>query len=248
MLFAAETRPPADPRPAYRPQRASVPPGARVEFASALIGIALAFAVMGMFIGLAGTFLAGVLHHSSLALAGAAIGLVFAAGVAVTVATSRWKPRAVLGASVVLIIAGLAVLVVSAWLPTPSLALFLVGGAVIGAGGSTMFKGSLAVIVGISPRSRLAESLAAFFLSGYTGISIPVIALGIALQKVDTRDALLGFSIVIALGIIAAAPFLLAYKSGNDAVVAARPDSPNIRVAADSRGLDAEASEPRVAQ
>ena len=136
---------------------------------------------MGMFIGLAGTFLTGVLHHKSLALAGTAIGLVFAAGVAVTVATAAWKPRAVLAASVPLIIAGLALLVVSAWLNKPSLALFLCAGAVIGAGGSTMFKGSLAVIVGISPPSRLAESLAAFFHSGYTGISVPVIALGIAL-------------------------------------------------------------------
>jgi MFS family permease len=210
ILLAAETRPRLDPRPRYRPQRAAVPPEARSEFAAALIGVALAFAVMGMVIGLAGTFLTGVLHHTSTALAGAAIGLVFAAGVAVTTATAAWKTRSVLAASTVLIIIGLALLVVSAWLPHPSLALFLVAAAFIGAGGSTMFKGSLAVIVAISPRSRLAESLAAFFLSGYTGISVPVIAVGIALQKFDTRDALLGFAIVIALGILAAAPFLLA--------------------------------------
>lgn len=214
IYFAAETRPRLEPRPPYRPQRASVPPESRSEFVSALVGIALAFAVMGMFIGLAGTFLTGVLHHTSLALAGAAIGLVFAAGVAVTVATAAWKSRAVLAASIMLIIAGLALLVVSAWLPRPSLALFLCGGAVIGAGGAAMFKGSLAVIVEISPGSRLAESLAAFFLSGYTGISVPVIALGLALQHVDTRDALLGFAIVIALGILAAAPSLLADGRG----------------------------------
>lgn len=82
IYFAAETRPRLEPRPPYRPQRASVPPESRSEFVSALVGIALAFAVMGMFIGLAGTFLTGVLHHTSLALAGTAIGLVFAAGVA----------------------------------------------------------------------------------------------------------------------------------------------------------------------
>ena len=47
IFFAAETRPKLEPRPAYRPQRASVPPEARAEFVSALVGIALAFAVMG---------------------------------------------------------------------------------------------------------------------------------------------------------------------------------------------------------
>ena len=212
LLLAAETRPRLNPRPAYRPQRASVPPHARAEFATALIGIALAFAVMGMFIGLAGTFLIVVLHHTSLALAGAAICLVFAAGVLVTTVISRWTPRAVLAGSVALMVAGLAVLVVSAWLSTPSLALFLVGGALIGAGGSAMFKGTLTVVIGISPPAKLAESLAAFFLAAYSGISVPVIALGIALQHVSTRDALLGFAIVIAVGILAATPSLLTYK------------------------------------
>jgi hypothetical protein len=165
-----------------------------------------------MFIGLAGTFLTGVLHHGSLALAGAAIGLVFAAGVAVTLVVGRWTSRAVLATGVALNIAGLAVLVVSAWLPTPSLGLFLLGGALLGAGGSAVFKGSLGVVVSVSPPDRLAESLAAFFLSGYTGISVPVIALGIALQQLDTRDALLGFSVVIALGLLAATPFLVGYR------------------------------------
>jgi MFS family permease len=215
IFLAAETRQRLVPRPAYRPQRASVPPRARAEFITALTGIALAFAVMGMFIGLAGTFLATVLHHGSLALAGAAIGLLFAAGVAVTTAISTWRPRAVLAASVALMIAGLGVLVVSAWLPQPSLVLFLVAGALIGAGGSTMFKGTLAVVIGLSPPARLAESLAAFFLAAYSGISVPVIALGIALQHASTRAALLGFAIVIAAGILAASPFLLTRQAGS---------------------------------
>ncbi|RNI22247.1 MFS transporter [Flexivirga caeni] len=215
LIFSAETRPRLDPRPPYRPQRAAVPPHARSEFIAALVGIGLAFAVLGMFIGLAGTFLLVVLHHTSLALAGAAIGLVFAAGIVLTTAINRWTPRAVLTISVLLMILGLTILVTSAWLPTPSLTLFLIGGAVIGAGGSATFKGSLTVVIGISPPAKLAESLAAFFLSGYIGISIPVIGLGIALQHVTTRDALLGFAIIIAAGILAATPFLLTYRPKN---------------------------------
>lgn len=209
---AAETRPRLRPLPAYRPQRASVPPHARPEFVSALVGVGLAFAVMGMLIGLAGTFLVTVLHQDSLALAGAAVFLVFAAGVAVTMVMSARTARAVLAVSVALTIAGLAVLVTSAWLPAPSLALFLTGAAVVGAGGSAMFKGSLAVVIGVSPAGRLAESLAAFYLSAYAGISVPVIGLGIALQYASPRATLLGFAIVIAAGVATAAPFLLAYR------------------------------------
>lgn len=237
LYFCAETRPRPETMPPYRPQRAAVPAHARAAFASALLGIALAFAVMGMFIGLAGTFLTGVLHHSSLALAGAAIGLVFAAGVAVTLVVGRWTSRAVLATGVALIIAGLAVLVVSAWLPTPSLGLFLLGGALLGAGGSAVFKGSLALVVSVSPPDHLAESLAAFFLSGYTGISVPVIALGIALQQLDTRDALLGFSAVIALGLLAATPFLLGYRgrASNPAELESEPAGAAAATAATSR-------------
>jgi hypothetical protein len=209
---AAETRPRLSPLPAYRPQRASAPPHARSEFISALVGVGLAFAVMGMLIGLAGTFLTGVLHQDSLALAGAAVFLVFAAGVAVTVMMSTRTARAVLAVGVALTTAGLAVLVTSAWLPVSSLVLFLIGTAVVGAGGSAMFKGSLAVVIGVSQAGRLAESLAAFYLSAYAGISVPVIGLGIALQYTSPRATLLGFAIVIAAGIVAAAPFLLACR------------------------------------
>lgn len=60
--------------------------------------------------------------------------------------------------------------------------------------------------------NQLAETLAAFFLSAYSGISIPVIALGVALQHINTHDALLDFAIVIVVGILAAAPSLLAHR------------------------------------
>jgi hypothetical protein len=40
-----------------------------------------------------------------------------------------------------------------------------------------------------------------------------VIALGVALQFVSARDTLTGFAVVIAVGALAAAPSLLAYRS-----------------------------------
>lgn len=75
------TMKPAD-RPRYHPQRISAPAKGRVSFIAALIAAFIAFAGMALFHSLAPTFLAGPLHHPSLALAGAAAFIAFAAAAA----------------------------------------------------------------------------------------------------------------------------------------------------------------------
>jgi MFS family permease len=118
--------------------------------------------------------------------------------------THSWPVRRLLITGVALDILGLAVVVVAAWLPAPSLALFLAGGGVVGAGAAAMFKGTLGSVVAISPPEQLGEALAGFFLSGYVGLSLPAIAVGIALQSVSARDTLLAFAIVVSAGTLAA--------------------------------------------
>lgn len=206
---APETRPRPDILPAYRPQRVSVPGHARGRFFAALLGSVLVLASFGLFVGLAGTFLAGDLHRPSLALSGGTVFLVFAVGVVVTVVAGSWPVRRLLGTGIALMVAGLAVLVAAAWLPAPRLALFLVGGAIVGAGGAAGFKGTLGVVAEVSGPDTLAEALAVYFLAGYLGLSVPVIGLGLALRFVSTRAALLGFAVVIAVALLAATPVLL---------------------------------------
>ena len=63
VVLAPEGHPPVHPRPRYRPQRLSVPPQARRPFTAAAAGVGLCFAVLGLYAGLAGMFLAGPLHH-----------------------------------------------------------------------------------------------------------------------------------------------------------------------------------------
>lgn len=108
-------------------------------------------------------------------------------------------------------IIGLALVVVAAWLPTPSLALFLTSGGVIGAAAATLFKGTLGsvITITISPADKLGERLAGFFLSGYVGLSLPVIAVGIALQSLSPRATLLAFAIALSAGNLAASRLLL---------------------------------------
>jgi MFS family permease len=197
------------PRPPYRIQRLSVPPEARVPFAVAAVGAFLAFGVLGLFTALASTFLVGTLHQTSHALAGLALFAMFAGGVGVQIATLTWAVRRVLGAGIALILLGLTVTVVAVWLPTPSLALLLVGGAVSGAGAGAVFKGTVGTVIEISTAATRAEALAGLFLVGYLGLSVPVLGAGVALQYVSARDTLLGFALLVGTGIIAAAPRLL---------------------------------------
>ncbi|WP_196807204.1 MFS transporter [Candidatus Solirubrobacter pratensis] len=209
VLLVPETREAPVPRPPYRTQRVSVPPAARSTFLAAAAAAFLGFAALGMFSGLAGTLLAGTLGYSSRALAGTTIFIVFGAGVALQLATPGWPPRRNLAVGMTTVVAGLAVVVLAVWLPRPDLGLFIAGGALTGAGGGAMFKGALATVAAIAAPERRAEALAGFFLAGYVGLSIPVIALGVALQELSAKATLLGFAAIVAAGIAAASRPLL---------------------------------------
>lgn len=206
---APDGRPPLQPRPTYRPQRLKAPERARGQFIAATIGASLAFAVFGLFAGLAGTFLAGPLHHPSAALAGFAIFLTFGAGVVVQTTTISWPAHRLLAAGIAPIILGLCVLVYSAWTSPPSLTLFLIGGAVAGAGGGAIFRGSLSVVLSTSTADDRAGAVATFFIAGYAGLSLPVLGAGIALQHLSPRVTLLIFGVAVGLGILAATPVLV---------------------------------------
>jgi MFS family permease len=209
VALSPEGHPPARPRPRYRPQRLAAPADARRQFTAALAGVFLSFAVFGLFAGLAGRFLAGPLHHPSPALCGLTIFLTFGAGVVVQTTTLRWPAHRLTAAGIAPMIAGLAILVASAWTSPASLALFLLGGVVAGAGGGAIFRGTLTVVIQTSGADNRAGALATFFAVGYAGLSIPVVGLGLALEHLSPRVTLLIFGTAVGLGILAAAPILV---------------------------------------
>ncbi|HWI75365.1 MAG TPA: MFS transporter [Baekduia sp.] len=208
VALAPETRDRPDPFPAYRVQRVSVPQDARGAFMAAAAGAFIAFGALGLFTGLAATFLVGTLHHTSHALAGITVFVLFAGGVLLQVGLASASPRRILAIGGAAMIAGLALTALAVWLPAPSLALFLAGGALTGAGGGTVFKGTVGTVISITPPATRAEALAGLFLAGYVGLSLPVVGAGIALQFASARDTLLGFAVVEVVAILAAAPRL----------------------------------------
>jgi MFS family permease len=207
VALAPEGREPLPPRPRYRPQRLKTPAHGRGRFGAAVAGIFLGFAAGGLFAGLAGTFLAGTLHHPSPALAGLANLLAFGSAVAVQVASLRWPVRGQLVAGIAGMGIGLTVLVASTW--TASLPLFLLGGVLVGGGNGAIFRASLGVVIATSAPADRAGALATFFVAGYAGVSLPVLGIGIALQYVSPQVALLGFAVAVGAGLLAAARPLL---------------------------------------
>jgi MFS family permease len=206
VALSPETREGPKPRPRYRPQRVSVPHDERSTFVAAALSAFMAFATLGLFTGLASLFLAITLHHPSLALAGAVLGAVYASAVAAQILTAAWPVTREFEAGMTAMVTGLGLTVQAVWLRPPSLALFIAAGAVIGAGGGTIFRGAVGTVMSVAPPDRIAESLAGMFVAAFVGLSLPVVGVGITLSRhVSPKDTILGFAIAVSAGIAASA-------------------------------------------
>ncbi len=195
LTLVPETVTPPRPRPRYRPQRVSVPARHRQAFYAASAAAAAEFALFGLFTSLAPGFIAGTLHDTSHALAGAATFAVFGAAALAQIAASRLALRSQLAFGLLALVFGLTVITVAFWLA--SLVLLLAGGIVAGSGAGAAFKGSVTTVLGIARPQARGEALAGLFLAGYAGLAVPVVALGLATQLLSGRVAVLGFAVLL---------------------------------------------------
>jgi hypothetical protein len=200
LRAAPETGTPAAGAPATEQKAAG--PGRKVRLpVPAAAGTLAAFSANGLFAGLSGLFLATTLHHPSHALSGAALFLLFACGVLsqlVTLPASR-----VLALGTVSMLAGLVLLVVSVRLSTPNLAMFLIAGALIGAGSGAVFKGTTGIVLEKSPPESRVAMTSDLLIALYVGLSVPVIGAGVALDLgASAPSTVLGFAILVGLGVV----------------------------------------------
>jgi MFS family permease len=169
-----------------------------------------AFSANGLFAGLSGLFLATTLHQPSHALSGVALFLVFASGVVSQLATTRLQASRVLTLGTISMLAGLVLLVVSVRLSAPSLALFLIAGALIGAGSGAVFKGTSGIVLEASPPESRVAMTSDLLIALYVGLSVPVIGAGVALDLgASAPNTVLGFAILVGLGVAASGWVLL---------------------------------------
>ena len=198
--LSPETADLPDPRPAWRPQRVAIPAHARPTFFAAAAAGGAAFAVYGVFNSLMPGFLAGTMHDSSYAVAGAVAFAAFAAGSLAQIAMGAGGVAATLRLSVPMVFVGLALF--AAGMRLPSLPVFVVGGVITGAGAGLVVRGSLVAAAGTAPPESRAEVLAGYFLGAYVGLSVPVIALALATEYVAAKDVMLVF-VALAITVIA---------------------------------------------
>ena len=189
----------AEPRPPYRPQRIAVPANARSLFYAATLAGLSAFAVFGVFNSLVPSFLAGTLHEHSHAVAGAVTFAAFGGGTVAQILGGNIPALVLLRRSVPMIALGLAL--AAGGMSSDSLGLFVIGGVITGAGGGTVFKGSLAVVASTAPSGSRAEVLAGFFFGAYMGLSVPIVGLGIATEYIPARNGMLVFAALAVLAI-----------------------------------------------
>jgi MFS family permease len=180
-----------------------------------------AFSANGLFAGLSGLFLAVTFHHPSHALAGLTLFIVFSAGVVSQLATTRLRASLVLALGTVSMLVGLVLLVTAVRLSSPSLALFLIGGAFIGAGAGAVFKGTTGIVLeAAAPEDRLAMT-SQLLIALFVGLSIPVIGAGVALdQGASAPNTVLGFAILVGLGVAGAGWGLLVRRPKSSPQVA----------------------------
>jgi MFS family permease len=172
-----------------RLQRLGVPEEVMGVFVRASLAGVAAFAVSGVFSSVAPEFLAVGLHRHSPALAGLLVFVLFlfsVAGQGLVV----YVPNP-LAAGCGLLVAGVALLAVS--LATDSVAALFASAAVAGLGQGIVVSAGLAAIAERAPAARRGETVSSFFVVLYLGLSLPVIAAGVAIHFTSLEAAGIGF-------------------------------------------------------
>ncbi|WP_345800005.1 MFS transporter [Microbacterium sp. AZCO] len=192
---------PASP-PAYRPQRIALPSASRSAFAAAGIGAAASFALFALFTSLAPTFLHERFRVTDHLADGAAVFAVFGAAALAQLVLARVAQRVQLTIAIACFALGLASIALGA--VVPSLALFLIGGIVAGAGAGIMFRSGIATAATVAEPDRRGETLALLFLIAYVGLVVPVLIVGVSLAFVPETTVLLVFSALVLVATIGA--------------------------------------------
>jgi MFS family permease len=179
----------------YRPQRISAPGGDRAGYLVAAVTAFTSFAVFGLFTSLSPGFLAGTLHEPSRLLAGTVTFVVFGVAALAQTATNRVGPGLRLGVGLAVQAAGMIVL--AAGMREASLAAFLAGGALAGAGAGMLFKSAIGTVAAMATDAARGEALAGLFLIAYVGIIVPTVGLGVATRYTSASTAMLWFTGVL---------------------------------------------------
>ncbi len=207
LLKLSETVRERRPLGTVRPQRPSLPPRVRAVFGPAAAASFAGFALFGVFTSVSPAFLAQSLDVHDHAVSGLVVALAFFASTAGQLAVGRVGVRRSLPLGCAGLLAGLALL--AGALRWDLLALVVPSAVVGGVGQGLAFRGALSAVAAASEADRRAAVISALFVVAYTGISVPVIGVGLLAEPLGLEGAGLVFIACMALLVSAAGAYLL---------------------------------------
>lgn len=141
------------------------------------------------------------------AVSGLIVALAFFASTAGQLAVGRIGVARSLPLGCAGLLAGLALLAGALWWDL--LALVVASAVVGGVGQGLAFRGALSAVAAASPPDRRAAVISMLFVVAYTGISLPVIGVGLLVGPIGLEGAGLVFIACMAVLVVAAAGYLL---------------------------------------
>lgn len=190
---------------AYRPLQVSAGDGDRAGYVAATASGFASLTVFGLFTSLAPSFVGGTLHYSSHMLAGFVVFVVFGAAAAAPPLAGMVSDRIRQGVGLLGQAAGVVVLTIG--MHVDSLAIFLLGGIVAGAGAAVSFKSAIGAIASMARPTKRSEALAGLYLVSFLGLAVPAVGLGLATRYTTAIIAMTYFTgalivLLVAVGVL----------------------------------------------
>jgi MFS family permease len=207
LLRLPETVRERRPLTAVRPRKPGLPPRVRAVFGPAAAASFVGFALFGVFTSVSPSFLAHSLDVHNHALSGLVVALTFFASTGGQLAVGRVGVARSLPLGCAALLAGLALL--AGALHWDLLSLVVLSALVGGAGQGLSFRGALSAVARVSEEDERAAVISALFVVAYTGISVPVIGVGLLVGPIGLEGAGLVFMACMALLVTTAGLYLL---------------------------------------
>ncbi|MFD4576395.1 MFS transporter [Streptomyces sp. NPDC058417] len=190
-----------------RPQRPALPAQVRSVFGPAALASFVGFALFGVFTSVSPAFLAESLDVTDHAVSGLIVASAFFSSTLGQLLVGRVGARRSLPLGCAALLAGLALLAGALWWEL--LVLVVLSAVVGGIGQGLAFRGALSAVAGASPADRRAAVISTLFVVAYTGISLPVIGVGVLSEPMGLEGAGLVFIACMATLVAAAAAYLV---------------------------------------
>ncbi len=207
VLCLPETVRERQPLSSARPQRPGLPARVRPVFVPAAIASFVGFALFGVFTSISPAFLAQSLNVENHAASGLVVALAFFASTGGQLAVGRVGLRRSLPAGCAALLVGLALL--AGALRWDLLPLIVLSALVGGFGQGLTFRAALSAVAQASPENHRAAVISTLFVVAYTGISVPVIGVGVLVGPLGLEGAGLVFIGCMAVLACFAAAYLL---------------------------------------